>query len=1306
MKKLLLALTIMLFFAGAISAAVIQKTYQFSNPQITSIDGYHQISFKNTMLTGHTGEPMLPYHAVSLLLPPGHAAKHIEIIPGGLIQLEGNFTLYPMQYSQPMSKGGSGIFVLKEEVYQTDAAYPAKPEGEITTQFMNGYALAMTTFTPVVYNPVSGEVSYYSSVTVKITTKSDESAQAALQNLRTNRSISKRLEDITQNAEAISSYPAADNRTDDYDMLIISPTTFATGFEQLIEFYVPRGIMAQIATTDDIYATMPGQDNQEKIRNYIIQEYQDHGIQHVTLGGDVEHIPYRGFYCTVQSSSVYESNDIPADLYYCALDGTWNDDGDNNWGEIGEDDLLPEIGIGRFSVTSQTEFDALMNKTLMYQESPVEGELANPFLVGEHLYSNPETWGSDYLELLIGYREDNGYTTNGIPEDQDIEKLYASEGSWSSSTLMNQMNQGTSFIHHVGHANSNYAMKFYNSDITNANFSGVDGITHNYALIYSHGCICGAFDDNDCIAEKMIGIENLAVAVYMNSRYGWFNEGQTEGPAAHINRELVDAFYNEKEAHLGMAYTIARIATAPWVTAPGQWEEGALRWNFYDCNLLGDACVRFWSDEPTDITTTYQNALPIGVPSLSISVAGSGNLEGLYCNFMMNGTSYGVAQTNASGQAEIVFNEPITELGDAMLYVSGYNTHLHEYPVTVIPNNGAYVVYASSEINDASGNNNGEADYTESILLSTTLENVGTVQADDVTATLTTSDPYVTITDDSENFGNIPGGATVSMEDAFAFDIAGDIPDQHAVAFTVTADGQDTWSSEFSITVNAPELAMDSYYFNDAVSGNNNGILDPGETADLIISAMNNGHADAYDVSALLTTGDEYITINTTSQQSLGNLTPSQSSDATFSVTADGNVPAGHTSVLECTMEASFGIVASEEILVPFTDYCEATTSTEDEYIARVEFGSIDNSSGWQGSVADYTDQLTELEPGASEEITITNGNAWSSDMVTVWIDWNANKELGDEANETFELTNVGGNGEVFEGTITVPQAQMAANYRMRVRMTYSSAPQPCGSSSYGEVEDYTLVVAGGALSVYVTCTPEEICQGGESQMQANVGGGSGSYEYQWTPSTGLNNPNIANPIASPEETTEYTVEVFDGMTSVSEQVTLIVHELPETPFIYLEGETLYSDAAEGNQWYDSQGPIAGATGQTYTCIYEDVYHVKVTNGFGCESDPSNSIHVVVAGIGEIAGEEGLRIFPNPFNEVVNISFRLEQGTQYKLAIFNAIGQEVITVSDNQSATGEIESCEVSAASLEKGIYFCKLIAGNEVTIQKMIHTK
>nr|NQU93414.1 hypothetical protein [Bacteroidota bacterium] len=44
----------------------------------------------------------------------------------------------------------------------------------------------------------------------------------------------------------------------------------------------------------------------------------------------------------------------------------------------------------------------------------------------------------------------------------------------------------------------------------------------------------------------------------------------------------------------------------------------------------------------------------------------------------------------------------------------------------------------------------------------------------------------------------------------------------------------------------------------------------------------------------------------------------------------------------------------------------------------------------------------------------------------------------------------------------------------MRIRMTYSSDPQPCGSSTYGEIEDYTINVTGWMLVGHIvgTITP------------------------------------------------------------------------------------------------------------------------------------------------------------------------------------------------------------------------------------------
>lgn len=145
-------------------------------------------------------------------------------------------------------------------------------------------------------------------------------------------------------------------------------------------------------------------------------------------------------------------------------------------------------------------------------------------------------------------------------------------------------------------------------------------------------------------------------------------------------------------------------------------------------------------------------------------------------------------------------------------------------------------------------------------------------------------------------------------------------------------------------------------------------------------------------------------------------------------------------------------------IFGPMT-YCGAFTDNEDEYIANVKCGFIDNSSGWQGGVADYTDISAFIPPGASEEISVTNGNAWAADNVTVWVDWNNDFIFDTGTNEEFILEDISGTGDLFTSQIVVPAETLNGSYRMRIRMTKNSAPEPCGTSLYGEVEDYTIIV-------------------------------------------------------------------------------------------------------------------------------------------------------------------------------------------------------------------------------------------------------
>jgi len=137
--------------------------------------------------------------------------------------------------------------------------------------------------------------------------------------------------------------------------------------------------------------------------------------------------------------------------------------------------------------------------------------------------------------------------------------------------------------------------------------------------------------------------------------------------------------------------------------------------------------------------------------------------------------------------------------------------------------------------------------------------------------------------------------------------------------------------------------------------------------------------------------------------------------------------------------------------------YCAASGGGY-EYISSVEVGTINNTVTGSGNYVDYTYLSTTMERDSSYAITITNGNPYSSDQCGIWIDWNQDLDFGDFG-ETITISNSPGTGP-YSATITVPIDAVLGNTRMRIRIMYTGTLNSCGSTTYGEVEDYTVNVS------------------------------------------------------------------------------------------------------------------------------------------------------------------------------------------------------------------------------------------------------
>ncbi|MCD4696419.1 MAG: lamin tail domain-containing protein, partial [Bacteroidales bacterium] len=233
--------------------------------------------------------------------------------------------------------------------------------------------------------------------------------------------------------------------------------------------------------------------------------------------------------------------------------------------------------------------------------------------------------------------------------------------------------------------------------------------------------------------------------------------------------------------------------------------------------------------------------------------------------------------------------------GNVMIVtVTKQDYYRYSATVDIIPPVGPYVVYNDHILNDPTGNNNGEADYGEDIELDMTLENLGSDPAYNVTATLICTDSYITLTDNYEVYGTINASSTSTINNAFAFSIADDIPDQHVLNFELQVDGNadDTWTSYFSIIVNAPNLEAGDMTIDDSSGGNGDGRLDPGETADIIIETTNTGHTDSPDAMGTLACSSPFITLISDSFD-FGPIPTGSSENAVFTISVEGGTPTG-----------------------------------------------------------------------------------------------------------------------------------------------------------------------------------------------------------------------------------------------------------------------------------------------------------------------------------------------------------------------------------------------------------------------------
>jgi len=843
---------------GAPAAArTITVELDFTAPDVAVRGGDARVEMSDCVTLGAPGLPLLPARRLVVLLPPGEevAAVNARAEQGSV--LSEAYHVPHAQAPRPISLPGDWPLTAADPaVYGSDEAYPAAAARLVTVQRGSGHGLAFLQVYPTAWRPLSGELTWYGRVTVEVETRLSPGADGSrIALLRKDAATRDRIARVVANPEDLALYDAAEPATmgsgridpDYYPYIIITNETFADAFEELAVYESSRGLRARVVTLDEITPYYQGIDLAEQIRYFILDAYLFWNTQYVLLGGDRSIIPVRNLYVNAGGTT----DRFPGECYYEGLDGTWNEDGDDRWGELPEADLYNEVVVGRASIDTMQQLTNWMHKNALHAEAPVVSEIHRALFLGEQL--DDVTFGGNSMDDVKDYCTAHGYTTSGYPGTYYKSMLYDRDTTYTAQHVINRFNAGYPSSHHLGHSNTTYNMKMNNSDVQ---FLTNDGITSSFPIIYTQGCYANNFDNTgpDAISEAFLCDNNGAAAFLGCTRYGWYSPGSTSGPSQHFDRQWVDACYAEDIVTLGWMNADSKVDCI-WML------DDYMLWCHYELCLLGDPALMQWRDLHGELALEHAGTYTLGQGLYYVTVRANGQpVAGatvtLYSQDLL---SWGSAVSDQDGIAAVDPGEVVPSTLHLKAIKPDYLPAVAEVPAA--PASGPYLVAAGTTYQDPYGTetiNAGEAAHVYVLL-----RNVGPDIATGVTATVSTTDAFVTLLNPQRAYPDLASGAESWGDGAFEMDIAPNCPDLHRVqlSLSMACDGRPSWDAPLEFYVHAPVISVADVEVDDSIGGNGNFRLEPGEQAIVSVWLNNAGTGALETVNGTLTCAHPLIQV-------------------------------------------------------------------------------------------------------------------------------------------------------------------------------------------------------------------------------------------------------------------------------------------------------------------------------------------------------------------------------------------------------------------------------------------------------------
>jgi len=971
-------------------------------------------------------------------------------------------------------------------------------------------------------------------------------------------------------------------------------------------------------------------------------------VEEVTTGTNV----------TSTVNSQFASHD---DILYVQLVGDWADISgptdssgkpvDPTLGCVVGGDVYPDLIVGRFSANNADQVTTQIEKAIGYEKTPE---------IGGDWYSRGLGIASEQGAGIGDDGESDFEHIDIIKDDKLLPFTYTEVTEayqYPSQTLVaGAINDGLTIINYCGHGSST-------SWVTSGfNNSSVNNLTNGDKLpfIISVACVNGSFHNTECFAEAWLKkVDGGAVGMLASTiNMSWAPPmiGQD-----YINDLLIGGY--DYAAHPGQNGITTDVQKTSFgavcfngsILMVVEDYSGGLD-EMQHWTLFGDASMQVRTDTPQELALS-NSAILMGIDFSTTITSGGSPVEGAMVTLSQDGESFtGVTDSNGN----ITVSHDLIA-GTCTMVVTGFNAEtIYADETPVVPSGGPYVILNAYEVND---NNNNIPEYNETISLDVDLENVGTSNANNISVTLITADSYITITDADETVASIVAEEIVTLTDAFTFDVANNIPDQHTATFNLEMDGdEDTWNSQFNITFNAPMFEAGFMTISDS---GGDGVLDPGETATISIPVLNSGNATSEDIVAVLSSSSpDLITVTSGTYNSAG-LDAAEQTIATFDI--------------EVESDATLGMIATLGLIITSGGYTNAfpyypsiglimeNFETGDFSLFDWQMGTfgwdIDDGSAYEGT---YCAVSQTISHGQTAAISVTMDVATDGEISFY-------KKVSSESGWDYLKFYINNQEqEVWSGDEAWSQEtySVSAGTDVEFKWEYEKDGSVSSGSDCGWIDYVVFPAAGGGNSPIINLSVEEIefddVSVGESAIEQLTIFNMGTEELNGT---------ISAPEAFTPELTSYSVEAGGDL----------VIDIEFTPMAAMT----YS----GDLIITSNDP-------NHTEVTVALSGTGVNTGSGLDLIPA---------VTELNGN-----YPNPFNPTTNIKFSLKADSKVALNIYNIRGQKVKSLVNNNMQAGYHsivwDGRDESGKSVTSGVYFSSFDAADDgsdyTSVKKMILLK